>query len=243
MGYIRKILNISMSLIRISLVAIYTIILSLIGGFTLLLKEGDKKYFFFARHWARTILKICGVKVKILGLEKIKTYERNVYVSNHASWFDIWALQAYMPGQLRFIGKKEIVKIPIFGWIWKYSGNIPIDRTRGFLKSLRKAKQTITNGRCLIIYPEGTRTRNGKMQHFKRGTFSIALESKATIVPVTINGSYSIYKKGSKVIYPGIIDLVIHNPIKPNKRIMHREKQLEIMNDVEYIIRSAYIDQ
>jgi 1-acyl-sn-glycerol-3-phosphate acyltransferase len=237
----KKILMIS----KIIFIFFYTILLSLTAGIGLLFKEGDKKYFFFARHWARFTLKVFGIKVNMLGLEKISNSEGLIYVANHASMFDIWVLQANLPGQLRFIGKKEINKIPIFGWIWKYSGNIPIDRKnpKAFLRSLQRAAETIKSGRCIIIYPEGTRTRDGRIQPFKRGTFSVAFTAKAKIIPVTINGSYSILKKGSIAINPGTIDVIIHEAIEPDYNNMSKNKQLEILNQVQDTVARAYIDQ
>ena len=235
-----------MTLLKAIILFVYTCILSIVAGSTLFLPNGDKKYFIFARHWARTILKIFRIKVITHNIEKVTNPEGNIYVANHASMFDIWAIQANMPGELRFVGKKEIVKIPVFGWIWQYSGNIPIDRKnpKAFIKSLDKASLTIKNGRCIVLYPEGTRTKDGNMQQFKRGPFSVAIKSQGTIVPVTINGSFNLHRKGSRIINPGTINLIVHDPIKIEGGIQgSKEKEIELMKKVQAIIESDYIPQ
>jgi 1-acyl-sn-glycerol-3-phosphate acyltransferase len=234
------------TLVKITIIFLYTCILSVIAGSMLVLPDGDKKYFFFARHWARTILKTFRIKVVIKNLDRIKSDKGNIYVANHASMFDIWAIQANMPGQLRFVGKKEIVKIPIFGWIWQYSGNIPIDRKspKAFIKSLEKATQTIKNGRCIVLYPEGTRTKDGLMQPFKRGPFSVAIKSQGTIVPITINGSFNLHRKGSLKINPGTIELSVHDPITiPDHLNFSKENEIELMKRVQAAVESDYIKQ
>ncbi len=233
------------SSVKVLILFAYTCLLSVLGGLALFTKNGDQKYFFLARHWSRSILKTCGVKVQVDGIAKIKDARGIVYLANHASMFDIWALQAALPGQLRFIGKKELTRIPIFGWIWKYSGNIPFDRKKPkeYVRMLAKAAQTLGDGKCIILFPEGTRTKDGKLQEFKRGSFSVALNSKATIVPVTINGSFSILKKGSFIINPGLITLVIHDPLIPSGDWSGKERELEMLNAVRKIIHSAYINQ
>ena len=231
--------------LRLFFLFLFTCLLSLIAGIGLFLKKGDEIYFFFARFWARVILKVCFIHVRIRGFERVPNPKGLMYLSNHASMFDIWALQANLPGQLRFVGKKELVKIPIFGWIWKYSGNIPIDRKspRKFYKSLQLASKTISEGKNIILYPEGTRTKDGKIGDFKRGAFSLAVRSKAIIVPITINGSYNIKTGKSLIVNPAKVEIIIHDPIYLSECWNGRKKEVEIMQKIKEIISNSYINQ
>jgi 1-acyl-sn-glycerol-3-phosphate acyltransferase len=231
------------SLLKIALLFLYTVILSLIGGILLLTRDGQKKWFRIGQHWAHSIMGLSGVRVTVTGLEKVTDPRGIVYLGNHASMFDIWALMGWLPGQLRFVGKKEINYVPVLGWLWKYSGNIPIDRKtpKKYVESLEKARATILAGNCIVMYPEGTRTPDGRLQEFKRGPFSLAMKAGATIVPVTINGSYRLLRKGSLRIYPGTIDLVIHDPIRTSGG--GKDEELDLMVEVHKRIQSAYIDQ
>jgi 1-acyl-sn-glycerol-3-phosphate acyltransferase len=234
-----------LSLVKIALLFLYTVILSLVGGLMLLTPDGQKKWFRVGQHWAHAIFAVCGITVTMSGLEKIKDPRSIVYLANHASMFDIWALMGWLPGQLRFVGKKEVNYIPVLGWLWKYSGNIPIDRKtpKKYLKSLEIAHETIRSGNCIVMYPEGTRTGDGKLQEFKRGPFSLAVKSDATVVPITINGSFRLLKKDSLMITPGRIELVIHDPIPANASHPTKEGEMQLMDRVRATIASAYINQ
>ena len=234
-----------LSLLKIALLFLYTVLLSLVGGVLLLTGNGHRKWFVIGQHWAHAIFAVCGINVTMTGQEKIRDPRSIVYLANHASMFDIWALMGWLPGQLRFVGKKEVNYIPVLGWLWKYSGNIPIDRKtpKKYLQSLEIARTTILNGSCIVMYPEGTRTDDGKLQEFKRGPFSLAMKSNATVVPITINGSFRLLRKGSLKISPGTIDLVIHDPIPPVAGQAAKESELALMEQVREKIASAYINQ
>ena len=233
-----------LSLCKVAILFLYTILLSLFAGARLLLRDGQKKWFATGQHWAHAIFTVCGIDVRTTGLEKITDPRGIVYLANHASMFDIWALMGWLPGQLRFIGKKEVGYIPVLGWLWKYSGNIPIDRKtpKKYMRSLEIAHRSIRDGNCIVMYPEGTRTADGRLQEFKRGPFSLAMKSGATVVPVTINGSFRLLRKGSLKISPGTIDLVVHDPI-PAAGAGGKDDELSLMAVVHEKIQSAYINQ
>ena len=95
------------SLLKVALLFLYTIALSLFAGVRLLTKDGQKKWFRVGQHWAHAIFAVCGIRVRITGLDKVRDARSIVYLANHASMFDIWALMGWLPGQLRFIGKKR----------------------------------------------------------------------------------------------------------------------------------------
>ena len=149
--------------LKVVIAGLYTGIMSLIAGIFLFFPYPHRSYLFFGRIWSKGILKLFGITVTVTGKEKISNKKGLVYLSNHASLFDIFILMAHLPGQIRFLGKKELCRVPVFGWVWKFSGNIPIDRksTKAFLGSLERAGESVKRGNCIIIYPEGTRTRDG----------------------------------------------------------------------------------
>ena len=197
-----------------------------------------------ARTWARVTLLICGVKVHATGLEKLDRSRNYVYVSNHASMFDIPAIIATIPDEIRIVYKRELEKIPFFGWGLKWGSYIGIDRSRGAdaMKSLDEAAEKIRRGASVLLYAEGTRTLDGKLQPFKRGAFNIAVKAGVPIVPLTVNGSFHILPKHSMSIDPGTINLVLGNPITIEGGT-GKDIELTLMEQVHTAIAQQYVDQ
>jgi 1-acyl-sn-glycerol-3-phosphate acyltransferase len=197
-----------------------------------------------ARTWARTVLTICSVKVTVRGLEKVDLSQNYVYVSNHASMFDIPVILAGIPDQIRIIYKKELDIIPFFGWGLRYGSYIGIDRGRGSkaVRSLEEAVEKIRHGASVLMYAEGTRTIDGKLQPFKRGAFNLALKAGIPVVPLTINGSFSILPKHSVSVRPGKVELVLDSPI-PVPAGEGKDAEVRLMRDVHAVIARHYIEQ
>ena len=197
-----------------------------------------------ARGWARAVLAVCSVRVTVRGLEKVDLSRNYVYVSNHASMFDIPAILAGIPDQIRIIYKRELDVIPFFGWGLRYGSYIGIDRGRGSraVKSLEEAVEKIRSGASVLMYAEGTRTLDGKLQPFKRGAFNLALKAGIPVVPLTVNGSFSILPKHSVSVRPGRVELVLEAPI-PVPPGEGRDAELRLMEDVHAAIARHYIDQ
>ena len=197
-----------------------------------------------ARFWARTALAICRVHVRVKGVKNLDRGQSYVYVSNHASMFDIPAILASVPDQIRIVYKKELEVIPFFGWGLKWGHYIGIDRGRGSdaMKSIEEAIGKIHNGQSLLLYAEGTRTLDGKLQPFKRGAFNIAVRAGVPVVPLTVNGSFRILPKRSIVINPGNVELVLGKPILLTG-LSGREAEWQLMDQVHNAIASQYIDQ
>jgi 1-acyl-sn-glycerol-3-phosphate acyltransferase len=205
------------SILKIIFVLIFTIIMATTVLLTTLFDRTGNLFHSIAKAWAKTILKVCGVIVQVEGLEKV-TFTRNyIYVSNHASQFDIPAVLAGIPDNIRIVYKKELEKIPIFGWGLKYGNTyIAIDRERSHraLQSLENAANKIRTGASVLLFGEGTRSVDGKLQPFKRGPFNLALKAGVPVVPVSIKGSYNILPKHSFRIRPGTIKLILSSPIE-----------------------------
>jgi 1-acyl-sn-glycerol-3-phosphate acyltransferase len=197
-----------------------------------------------ARFWARTVLAICRVHVRVKGVENLDRNQRYVYVSNHASMFDIPAILASVPDQIRIVYKKELEIVPFFGWGLKWGHYIGIDRGRGSdaMKSIEEAIGKIHHGQSLLLYAEGTRTTDGKLQPFKRGAFNIAVRAGAPVIPLTVNGSFKIMPKRSIIIHPGQVELVLEKPIFISG-MSGREAERHLMEQVHTAIAAHYVDQ
>lgn len=203
----------------------------------------DRLFHALARLWARTSLAICGVRVRVRGVEKLARGGRYVYVSNHASMFDIPAVIAGVPDEIRIIYKRELHWVPVFGWGLWMGAYIAVDRSSGAgaRESLDAAAEKIRTGASVLLYAEGTRTPDGRLQPFKRGAFNLAVKAGVPVVPLTINGSYPLLPKGSAVVRPGQVELVLDDPIPIAGH--GRTEELRLMDAVRAAMERHYVDQ
>jgi 1-acyl-sn-glycerol-3-phosphate acyltransferase len=165
--------------------------------------------------WSRDILRAAGTPVEAVGLERIPRDQPVVYASNHTSMFDIWALAATLPGSTRFVAKAELGRIPLVGLAMRRAGHIMIDRfnrARAF-EAYDQAAETIRSGISPIVFPEGTRSRTGELQPFKNAPFGLAIAAQVPIVPVYVDGTYRILRKGGLRLRPMPIRIQIGEPI------------------------------
>lgn len=193
-----------------------------------------------AKIWGKILLMISNTKVQVIGKENILQGKPQVFMANHQSDFDILITLAYVPGQFRWIAKKELFAIPVFGRAMKGAGYIEIDRQNHekALLSLDQAALRIREGKSVMTFPEGTRSRDGEIKAFKQGTFYLAIQSGVPIVPISIIGSGDIMPKGSLKIKPGKIKLVIDKPIDVKGYTLENRQQL--IDRVRQIIIENY---
>ncbi|HCS46876.1 MAG: hypothetical protein A2V45_00640 [Candidatus Aminicenantes bacterium RBG_19FT_COMBO_58_17] len=159
---------------------------------------------------------ILGVKVKIAGREMIDKRTPYIFMSNHLSFLDGPLLFLLIPQSIRVILKKEVFRIPVVGQGMRFVGFVPVDRrsVRGGKKSIDRAAHLMRERRySYLIFPEGTRTRDGRTQAFKRGGFFLALESGAAIAPITIRGTYELMPRGTIFTRRGKVDVLFHPPV------------------------------
>ncbi len=201
-------------------------------------------FLWYTRIWARGVLRICGIRLTVSGTEHITPGTCYVYVSNHASLFDIPVVAGGIPDRVRIIYKKELERIPIFGWALKAGAYIAINRQRSIeaMQALDEAAERIRTGTSVILYAEGTRTLTGALQPFKRGAFNLALRAGVPVVPLTINGTFHILPKHSISVRPGTVHLILDPPIPPTAD-RGRDAELRLMEKVRVAIASHYIDQ
>ncbi len=163
------------------------------------------------RWWAKSILRVSGIKVKAKGLENLDPEKPCVFMCNHQSNFDILVLFSALPAQFRWIAKAELFRIPLFGHAMRGAGYISIERKerKKAIQSLKEAAGRIRNGVSVMIFPEGTRSPDGSIGEFKKGGFVLAYDAGVPVVPVVINGTWAIMSKDSLRIKPGEVCLTI----------------------------------
>ncbi len=202
--------------------------MSVIGG---LFGVRSEFHTWVSRTWARWILWASGVTVRVEGIENVVLDEAQVIVSNHVSWFDVFALSAYLPKRYRFIAKIELARIPLFGPAWIAAGHIAIDRSdhAAALQSMDRAGEAIrTDHSSIVIFPEGTRSDSGTLLPFKKGGFMVALRTGVDIVPCAVVGSRAILPKGAWRVRSGEITIRFGSPISTvGLSELHRDELMQ----------------
>jgi 1-acyl-sn-glycerol-3-phosphate acyltransferase len=193
-----------------------------------------------AKIWAKMILFLANTKVEIIGVENILMKKPQIFMANHQSDFDILVVLAHLPGQFRWIVKKELFNIPLFGAAMRDAGYIEIDRKNRVraMKSLDEAARKIREGKSVMSFPEGTRSPDRKIKPFKQGMFHLAITSGVPIVPVSIIGAGDIMPKRSLQIKPGKITMVIDKPVDVSGYSI--ENRQELIDMVQNIITKNY---
>ena len=189
-----------------------------------------------ARIWARGILYVSRIRVKINGLNKIDPSHSYVYMSNHQSNFDIPVLLAHLPVQFRWLAKAELFKIPLFGRAMQGAGYVKIDRfnQESAFQSIKEAAAKMKDGVSVMIFPEGTRSRDGRIRPFKKGGFIMAVDAGVPIVPIVLQGTWSIMEKSSLQINTGDVVLNIEKPIATTS--YSRQNKDELIEAVHRVI-------
>lgn len=201
--------------IRLLCIFIITFIDSTIALIGSLIYPKFYKKFQHYRSWAKRILFIAGVKIDTIGLEKLEGNKSYVFVANHSSYFDIPAVFVSISQQMRIMYKKELEKIPFFGWYLRASDFIPVERedSSSTRASLLKSINLIRENISVLLFPEGTRSLDGSLQNFKRGAFLLALKANKELVPLTIVGSNKLLPRGKIFFRSGLIKVIISDPI------------------------------
>jgi len=221
-------------------VVLTTIFWGLIAIFTSFFTRTGNPVHIVARMWARSIMFASRIKVTVNGLANIDPTQSYVYMSNHQSNFDIPVLLAYLPVQFRWLAKAELFKIPIFGRAMRGAGYIKIDRynQESAFESINEAARKMKNGVSAMIFPEGTRSRDGNIRPFKKGGFVMALNAGVPIVPIVLKGTWTIMDKSSLRINTGEVSLNILAPIATTGYT--RETKDDLIKSVRAAIRQGF---
>jgi len=200
------------------IVPIWAVITFWAAVFTLILSPffpNTKLSYFPGRFWARSVCALSFVRVKIHGMEQLDPKKSYIFMLNHQSWFDIFVVYGWLPFFFKWIMKASLRKAPFIGAACAAAGHIFIDRNspKAAQESLEKAKQELQKGASVVIFPEGTRTHDGKLGKFKRGGFKIATDLGLPIVPITLHGCFERMSRNTLVVNPGKIEMYVHEPI------------------------------
>jgi 1-acyl-sn-glycerol-3-phosphate acyltransferase len=169
-----------------------------------------------ARAWSWLILKTTGVRVRVEGLERITLGTTYVFVSNHQSIYDTPVVFASLPCQLRIIAKESLARFPVLGWHLRRGGHLFVDRRHPDRAGiLRRWRALVSEGLSLVIYAEGSRSPDGRVRHFKGGSFLLAIQAGLPIVPIAVIGTRQVMPKGRLRTEPADVTLVVHDPIQP----------------------------
>lgn len=205
--------------IRITWLFLWATIATIILGIPVmiagLLSRTGNLAFSISKLWAYTMLAVSFVRTEIKKKAKLRKGTSYIIISNHQSLFDILALVTTLGIQFRWFIKKEVLKIPIFGYALYASRNIFIDRsnTTRAIESINRGVDRLPRDASVMVFAEGTRSPDGQIHEFKKGGFMIAIARKIPILPVTVNGSRRVLPKRSLVVKPGKIQVVIGDPI------------------------------
>ena len=217
---------------------VHTLVWTAFGIIVMLVNPTGCLYMYLARvGWARHVLRIGGLPVTIKGLENIDCSQSYVICSNHQSLLDIPILVAKLPITIRFVSKRSLFYIPIFGWSLWAAGFIPVDRGAGKKahESLRRAAKRLRNRRSIAVFPEGTRSPDGEIHPFKSGAFVIAIEAGVPVLPVVVKGTFQAGPKSAIRVIPHPIELSIGVPISTG------DMEIKDRNDLSMKTREAMV--
>jgi 1-acyl-sn-glycerol-3-phosphate acyltransferase len=168
-----------------------------------------------ARLWGLVMMRSVGTRLRIEHPERLAGLRCAVLMANHESMLDVPALIHASASPVRFVSKHTLFRVPVFGQAMWATGMIPVDRSdrRRAIASLARAASEIRNGKVVLVFPEGTRSKDGELGGFKKGGFMLALDAQVPIIPIGISGTFPVLPKGLGLVNPGPIAMVVGEPI------------------------------
>ena len=208
-------LNYLHSTVAIPLIYLYTALMGTLSLAISFFDPGGRRQHWCASAWSRMIARTVGARVSVHGSEHLRAGASYVFLSTHQSYLDIPVMLGYLPAQLRIAAKREVFLIPFLGWHMRRAGHISINRgsTAEAISALQRAAREIREGTSVFLFPEGTRTRDGSLQPFKKGGFKLAIQARLPVVPVTIIGTRQLLPRDSFVFRPGPVEMYLDAPI------------------------------
>ncbi len=180
--------------------------------------KADRIMYWLGRTWSRTIGYLTPVRVLVKGKENIEKGRSYIVIADHQSYYDILAMSGWLGLDLKYVMKKELGRVPVFGYACKSYGHIFIDRSnrKKAIESINKAAMRIRPGHCVLFYPEGSRSRTGELQPFRKGAFRLSLNTGMPVLPVSLVGTREIQPPDTWRLMPGTIRMKAHPPIEPD---------------------------
>jgi 1-acyl-sn-glycerol-3-phosphate acyltransferase len=181
---------------------------------------GNANPLYHASQWvARTAFRLAGIRVVVEGLEHVPAHRSCIFMANHVSNLDPPALLPNIPGRTSAFLKSSLMKIPVLGYGMKLGEFVPVDRSgnvESAIESVAAGRRVLEKGIHITTFPEGTRSRDGRLRRFKKGPFYLAFEAGAPCVPVSIYGTENMMAKGSVRVQPGTAHIIFHPPLEPH---------------------------
>ena len=220
----------------IALLAPFMIALTLITG-------NENMIYSPVRFFVRVGLALVGVRVEVRGFELTDPKQTYIFTPNHQSFIEVPLLVTFLKRNLAYLAKKELFKYPIWSQGIRLIGVVPVDRsnTQAAVESARLATEKLRRGKSYAIYPEGTRSRDGRLLPFKKGAFMMAIDAGVPVVPVSISGSTKIMPKGQIKIFPSTVYITVHEPISTDS--YSRENITELMKRTRAKVISALSEE
>lgn len=183
--------------------------------FASLFPNGEDRARRYLIHWARISLKLARLEITVAGLERLDLGRPYVFMPNHSSFLDVLLVFAFIPHNFRSIVKEEFFSIPLFGLTVKSSGQIPLDRKspRRGLQSIRRAAELLKKGVSIVVFPEGTRSPDGKIHEFKTTLFVLPIRTRTPVVPVLIEGTFHALRRGSLLLKRNPVKVSFLDPV------------------------------
>ena len=203
-----------------------TLVTALITGIGCSIGNKDFWGYWPPHFWSRFTCYLFLMRIEVKGRENIEKGQSYVFVANHQGAYDIWLIYGFLNHNFKWLMKKSLEKIFAVGPACKKAGHVFVDDSTiaGIRETIQESEETLRDGMSLVIFPEGSRTFDGKMDVFKRGAFMLAGEFKLPVVPLTINGSFKAMPRTTYVMYPTKITLTIHQPIFPGEKGFNTKK-------------------
>lgn len=221
-------------LITDPILVLITMVMGSISAFVSLFDSEGRRQHDVARVWARMILRIAGITVRLQGLERLDLQKHYVFVGNHLSLMDTPVVIGGVPLQLRFVANQRYFRFPFLGTHMRRSGHLPVNSSdaRASLKTMSEAARLVRErSLSVLLFPEGTRSA-GQLRQFKEGAAYIAIKAGAPVVPIAIIGTHEVLPRGSVHIRGGTVEVRIGEPIPTHGlTLKDRAKLTQIMHD------------
>jgi 1-acyl-sn-glycerol-3-phosphate acyltransferase len=194
--------------------------------FSIMAKNKPTNYQTWARRWSKNLMLLAKIRSTVKGLENIDPKKNYIIVCNHQGMADIPIVLAALPINFHFVIKAELFKIPIFNWYMTQADYIPVSRgsAASAYRSLMKINDLLLGGDSILFFPEGTRSKDGSLGIFKKGSLKVAYDTGVSVLPVALSGSYNLMKRGSLLLQPTKVSVNIGKPI-------HFEKTDEVSRE------------
>lgn len=199
-------------------IALYTILAGIVTPVSSLWDRTGRIGDVTMRAWSWLVLVTTGVRVDVSGLDRLVPGVTYVFVSNHQSMYDIPVIFRWLPYRMRIIAKQSLGSVPFLGWHLSRGGHLFVNRGRpNHVDILRQWRKLVEQHLSLVVFPEGTRSADGRVASFKAGSFLLAIEAGLPVVPISVVGSRFVMTKGKLTTRPGFVQLTIHPPIDPRE--------------------------